>query len=327
MKQKMRILSLLAASAAALAVLASPMAVAQAFPSKPVKMVVPYPAGGITDILGRLIGKVMSEDLKQPILIDNRPGANGSIGSDATAKSPADGYTILLGASTTHVLHPLLTKAPPYDGLKDFTPLGLIAATPLFLVVNTDVPVRSVPELIAWLKANGAKASFGSYGAASASHLAGELFKSMAGVQMTHVPYKGGVPAITDLISGQIQVVFADVTSIPHIRSGKIRALAMTGQARSAALPDLPTVAEAGLPGYQVFGWFAFFGPAKMPEAVTARLSASIAAALDSPGMRDQIAGLGLQPQRATGPEVSRLIQADIVKWSKVIADAGIKVD
>ena len=149
MKQKMRVLSLLAASAAALAVLASPMAVAQAFPSKPVKMVVPYPAGGITDILGRLIGKVMSEDLKQPILIDNRPGANGSIGSDATAKSPADGYTILLGASTTHVLHPLLTKAPPYDGLKDFTPLGLIAATPLFLVVNTDVPVRSVPELIA----------------------------------------------------------------------------------------------------------------------------------------------------------------------------------
>jgi tripartite-type tricarboxylate transporter receptor subunit TctC len=299
---------------------------AQGFPSKPVRMIVPYPAGGITDILGRTIGKLVSEDLKQPVIIDNRPGGNGGIGSDATAKSAADGYTILLGASTTHVLNPLLTSAP-YDGRKDFTPLAMVAATPLFLVVNNDIPVRSVTELVTWLRANGARASFGSYGTASVSHLAGELLKSMTGVQMTHVPYKGGVPAIADLMGGQIQLVFGDVTSIPQIKAGRIRALAMTGDRRSDVLPDLPTVAEAGVPGYQVFGWFAFFGPARLPDAVAARLSQSLMQAIGRDDIQQQIAGMGLQPRKGSGAEVAGLIDTDLAKWSKVIREAGIKLD
>lgn len=315
-------LSTLVAGALVLPALAS----AQGFPSKPVRLIVPYPAGGVTDILGRTIGKLVSEDLKQPVIIDNRPGGNGGIGSDATAKAAPDGYTILLGASTTHVLNPLLTQAP-YDGRKDFTPLAMVAATPLFLVVNNDVPARSVKELIDWLRQNGSKASFGSYGTASASHLAGELLKSMTGVQMTHVPYKGGVPAIADLMGGQIQLVFGDVTSIPQIRAGRIRALAMTGDTRSAVLPDLPTVSEAGVTGYQVFGWFAFFGPARLPEAVSARLSESLMKAIGRDDIQNQIATMGLQPRKGSGQDVAKLIDADIVKWSKVIREANIKVN
>ena len=299
---------------------------AQGFPSKPIRMIVPYPAGGVTDILGRTIGKLVSEDLKQPVIIDNRPGGNGGIGSDATAKSAPDGYTILLGASTTHVLNPLLTSAP-YDGRKDFTPLAMVAATPLFLVVNNDIPARSVNELITWLRANGARASFGSYGTASASHLAGELLKSMTGVQMTHVPYKGGVPAIADLMGGQIQLVFGDVTSIPQIKAGRIRALAMTGDTRSAVLPDLPTVAEAGVPGYQVFGWFAFFGPARLPDAIATRLSQSLMQAIGRDDIQQQIAGMGLQPRKGSGADVAALIDADMTKWSRVIREAGIKLN
>lgn len=302
------------------------LALAQGFPSKPVRLIVPYPAGGVTDILGRTIGKLVSEDLKQPVIIDNRPGGNGGIGSDATAKAAPDGYTILLGASTTHVLNPLLTNAP-YDGRKDFTPLAMVAATPLFLVVNNDIPVRSVSELIDWLRKNGSKASFGSYGTASASHLAGELLKSMTGVQMTHVPYKGGVPAIADLIGGQIQLVFGDVTSIPQIRAGRIRAIAMTGDTRSAVLPDLPTVAESGVPGYGVFGWFAFFGPARLPEAVSARLSGALMKAIGREDIQEQIASMGLQPRKGSGADVAALIDADIAKWSKVILEANIKVN
>lgn len=311
----------------AAALIASPLsAFAQAFPSKPIRMIVPYPAGGVTDILGRAIGKHLSDDLKQPVIIDNRPGGNGGIGSDATAKSPPDGYTILLGASTTHVLNPLLTSAP-YDGRKDFTPLSMVAATPLFLVVNNDVPARTVTELITWLKANGTKASFGSYGTASASHLAGELLKSMTGVQMTHVPYKGGVPAVNDLIGGQIQLVFGDVTSIPQIKAGRIRALAMTGDTRSSALPDLPTVAESGVPGYLVFGWFAFFGPAKLPDAIAARLGEALMAAVGREDMQQQIAGMGLQPRKGSGAEVARLIDVDTEKWSRVIREANITLN
>lgn len=313
-----------------LAALAAPMAAgtarAQSFPDRSLRLIVPYPAGGVTDILGRTLAKLMADDLKQPVIVDNRPGANGGIGVDAGAKAPPDGYTMVLGASTTHVLNPLLTKAP-YDGLTDFTPLGLIAATPLILVVHPDVPARTVPELIAWLRERRGQVSFGSYGNASASHLAGELFKSMAGVEMNHVAYKGGGPQITDLVGGQIQVAFGDVTSIQQVRAGRIRAIAVTGVRRSGQLPDVPTVSEGGLPGYQVFGWFAAFGPARLSEAVTARLSASLAAALDRPATQEQIAGMGLEPIRGGGPEVTQLIRSDIAKWSKVIADAKIRLE
>ncbi|MGE0313354.1 MAG: Bug family tripartite tricarboxylate transporter substrate binding protein [Lautropia sp.] len=316
---------ILAAMAAPLAAAIAAPAVAQSFPDRPLRLIVPYPPGGATDILGRMIGRLMGEVLKQPVVVENRPGANGGIGVDAGAKAAPDGYTMVVGASTTHVLNPLLTKAP-YDSLNDFTPLGLIASTPLFLVVNPSVPAKTLPELIAWLREQGGKASFGSYGNASASHLAGELFKSMAGVEMTHVPYKGGVPQMTDLIGGQIQVAFGDVSSIPHVQAGKVRAIGTTGTRRSSRLPDVPTVSEGGLQGYQVFGWFAVFGPAKLPDPVAARLRAALAEALDKPATQEQIVSMGLEPMRGTGDEITRLIRADSAKWSKVIVDAKIQV-
>ena len=318
-------------SASLLACLLATTALAQPFPSRPIKLVVPYPPGGVTDILGRTLAQALGDPLGQPITVDNRPGAGGALGADAVARSPADGYTVLLGASSTHVLNPLLYKLG-YDPVKDFAPIGLIASTPLVLVVGTQVPATSLGELLAWLKARPGQANYGSYGNASASHLAGELFKAMAGVDMLHVPYKGAAPAQADIMGGVISLMFSDMSAMQHAKTGRLRALAITSTGRVSSFPEVPTVAEAGPPGaglaaYEVAGWFALYAPAGTPANVVARLSQVLGAALGAGEARNRIAGLGLEPGASTPEVLAALMRTERAKWQKLIADAKIKVE
>ena len=317
--------------ACVLACLSAGAALAQAYPSRPLRLVVPYPPGGVTDILGRTLAQAMGDPLGQPIVVDNRPGAGGALGADAVAKSTGDGYTLLLGASSTHVLNPLLYKLG-YDPVRDFAPVGLVAATPLVLVVGSQVPANSVGELLAWLKARPGQANYGSYGNASASHLAGELFKSMAGVDMLHVPYKGAAPAQADIMAGVISLMFSDMSAMQHAKGGRLRALAITSARRANTFPDVPTVAEAGpagagLAGYEVSGWFALYAPAATPGPVIDRLSQVLASALGAGEARSRIAGLGLEPGASTPDVLAALMQTERAKWQKVIADAKIRVE
>ena len=317
-------------SASLLACLLATTALAQPFPSRPIKLVVPYPPGGVTDILGRTLAQALGDPLGQPITVDNRPGAGGALGADAVARSPADGYTVLLGASSTHVLNPLLYKLG-YDPVKDFAPIGLIASTPLVLVVGTQVPATSLGELLAWLKARPGQANYGSYGNASASHLAGELFKAMAG-DMLHVPYKGAAPAQADIMGGVISLMFSDMSAMQHAKTGRLRALAITSTGRVSSFPEVPTVAEAGPPGaglaaYEVAGWFALYAPAGTPANVVARLSQVLGAALGAGEARNRIAGLGLEPGASTPEVLAALMRTERAKWQKLIADAKIKVE
>ena len=306
-------------------------ALAQPYPSRPLKLVVPYPPGGVTDILGRMLGQALGEPLDQPVIIDNRPGAGGALGADAVAKSAPDGYTILLGASSTHVLNPLLYKLA-YDPVKDFAPVGLVAATPLVLVVGPQVPAANLGELLAWLKARPGQANFGSYGNGSASHLAGELFKSMTGVDMVHVPYKGAAPAQADLMSGQISLMFSDMSAMQHVKTGRLRALAMTSATRTNSFPEVPTVAESGpagsgLAGYEVTGWFALYLSAGTPNAAVDRLSAALTVAIGGAELRAKLAGLGLEPGTSTPEGLVALMRNDREKWQKLIVGANIKVE
>jgi len=306
-------------------------ALAQPFPARPIKLVVPYPPGGVTDILGRTLAQALGDPLGQPITVDNRPGAGGALGADAVARSAADGYTLLLGASSTHVLNPLLYKLA-YDPVKDFAPVGLIAATPLVLVVGAQVPATSVAELLAWLKARPGQANYGSYGNASASHLAGELFKALAGVDMVHVPYKGSAPAQADIMAGVISLMFSDMSAMQHAKTGRLRALAITSAGRANSFPEVPTLAEAappgaGLAGFEVAGWFALYAPAATPKAVVDRLSQVLGAALGVGETRNRIAGLGLEPGTSTPEVLAALMQRERIKWQKLITDAKIKVE
>src|SRR5688572_10208496 len=306
--------------------LAAGAAFAQPFPSGPVKLIVPYPPGGATDIIGRALAQAMSESLGQPVVVDNRPGANGAVGSDIVAKSAPDGYTIGLGGSSTHVLNPLLYKLA-YDPVKDFAPLGIVATTNFVILVNPQSPARTLQELLVSLKANPGKASYASFGNASAGHLAGELFKSMAGIDMVHVPYKGAAPAQTDLMAGHIGLMFSDMSGMPLVKSGKLRALAMTGGRRSSTFPDIPTVAEAGVPGYEVGGWFAVYAPAGTPAPIVERLNRELTRALAVNDLRERLIGLGLEPAPGTPRELATRMQKDRETWQKVIVEANIKVE
>src|SRR5438552_13835540 len=242
---------------------------AQTYPTRPIRLVVPFPAGGTTDILAREVGQRLSMTLGQPVVIDNRPGAAGNIGADLVAKSAPDGYTLLMGTVGTHAINASLYAKMPYDHVKDFAPIILVAGVPNVLVVNPSLPVNSVQELIAYAKANPGKLNFASSGPGTSIHLSGELFKVMAGVQMTHVPYKGSAPALQDLLGGQVQLMFDNLPpSLPHIKAGKLRALAVTSVARSPALPDVPTIAESGLPGFEASSWFGILVPAGTPSAI-----------------------------------------------------------
>ncbi len=301
---------------------------AQPYPNKPIRFVVPYPAGGPLDTVARLLGQKVSESAKQPVIVDNKPGAGGNIGADAVAKAPADGYTILMGAVATHAINPTLYASMPYDAMKDFTPVTQVASTPNVLVVNPAVPASSVREFIAYAKANPGKLNFGSGSTGSAGHLAGELFKTMADVDMVHVPYKGAAPAMTDLIGGQIQLMFDNLaSSLAQVRAGKVKALAVTTAKRSVLAPGLPTIAESGLPGFDISTWFGVFVPAGTPRDVVERLHMEFTKALAMPDIRERMLVLGAEPAASRPEEFAAYIRAEADKYARVIKASGAKAD
>jgi tripartite-type tricarboxylate transporter receptor subunit TctC len=298
---------------------------AQDYPNKPIKMITPYPPGGPTDVLARAISQKLGERLGQPIIIDNRPGASGMIGADLVAKAPPDGYTLLANASI-HVINPSLYKSPPYDAIKDFAPVSLIAEVPLVLVVNADLGVKTVKELIALGKTK--PLNFASSGNGSAQHLAGEAFKIATGGDLQHIPYKGSGPAISDLIGGQVNMMFDSLpSSMPHIKSGRIVAIAVTTKKRSNALPNVPTVAESGLPGFDVSTWYGIWAPAATPSAIVHRVSSDVAAVVRMPEVRTRLAELGAEPVGNTPEEFTAYNRSELAKWAKIVKDSGAKVD
>jgi tripartite-type tricarboxylate transporter receptor subunit TctC len=318
---------LLGASTLALAALAPAQAPA-AYPTKPIRLVVPFPPGGATDILAREVAKHLTDAWGQSVVVDNRPGAGGNIGSELVAKAAPDGYTLEMGTVGTHAINSSLYSKMPYDHIKDFVPVILVAGVPNVLEVNPALPVNSVQELIAYAKANPNKLNFASSGAGTSIHLSGELFKVMAGVQMTHVPYKGSAPALADLIGGQVQLMFDNLPpSLPQIKAGKLRALAVTSATRAPALPDVPTVAEAGLPGFEASSWFGVLAPAGTPPAIVTKLNAEIAKWLTSPEAKEKLASVGANIAGGTPEDFARHIQAETSKWAKVVKESGAKVD
>ncbi len=317
-----------AAGIAALALAVAAGAQAPAYPTKPVRIVVPFPAGGATDILARAVAQKLTENWGQTFVVDNRPGAGGNIGSELVAKAAPDGYTLEMGTVGTHAINASLYAKMPYDHVKDFAPVILVAGVPNVLVVNPAVPANSVQELIAYAKANPGKLNFASSGSGTSIHLSGELFKVMAGVQMTHIPYKGSAPALADLLGGQVQLMFDNLPpSLPQIKAGKLRALAVTSTARAPALPDTPTIAESGLPGFEASSWFGLLAPAGTPPAIIAKLNAEIAKWLATPEAREQLAAIGANIAAGTPEDFARHIQAETAKWAKVVKESGAKVD
>jgi len=322
-----RSLALVACSAFAL--LGAPSALAQApFPTKPVRLVVPFPAGGTTDILARAAAQKLSETLGQQVIVDNRPGAGGNIGAELVAKAPADGYTLLMGTVGTHAINPSLYAKMPYDHVKDFAPVILVAGVPNVLVVNPDLPFKTVADVVAYAKANPGKLNFASSGSGTSIHLSGELFKVMAGVQMTHVPYKGSAPALTDLIGGQVQLMFDNLPSaLPQIKGGKLRAVAVTSTTRAAALPDVPTVAESGLPGFESSSWFGILAPAATPKDIIAKINTDVQKWLSTPEAKEKLLGQGAIAAGGSPDDFAKHIQAETAKWAKVVKESGAKVD
>ncbi len=308
---------------------AASLAFAQAaYPSKPIRMVVPFPPGGTTDILARAVAQKLTEAWSQQVIVDNRPGAGGNIGSDLVAKAPPDGYTLLMGTVGTHAINPSLYARMPYDAQKDFAPVILVAGVPNVLEVNPSLPVHTVQELIAYARANPGKLNFASSGNGTSIHLSGELFKAMTGVKMTHVPYKGSAPALADLVGGQVQLMFDNLpSSLGLIKGGKLRAIAVTSTARSSALPDVPTIAESGLPGYEASSWFGVLAPARTPPAIVDKLNAAIGAWLASPEAKEKLASQGAVAAGGTPADFARYIASETVKWAKVVKASGAHID
>jgi tripartite-type tricarboxylate transporter receptor subunit TctC len=315
--------------AAAFALLASSAVCIQAqdYPSKPVRIVVTYPPGGGADIMARLIAQKLTTALGQTFLVENKPGASGQIGALSVAKSAPDGYTLMVDASS-YAVNPTLFPKLPYDPLKAFAPITTLALFPNMLVVSPNFPVTSTKELVTMAKAQPGKISYASSGNGSAQHLAGELFKQQAGVDMQHVAYKGGGPAMNDVIAGHVPVFFANMASgLGHVKTGKLKALASTGTKRSPALPDLPTMAEAGVPGYDVYEWNILVAPAGTPPEIIKKLHAEVKKAMEAKDVRDRIDGLGGEIIASTPDETDKFIKEQINKWAKVIKTGNIKVD
>lgn len=301
---------------------------AQAYPTKPVKFIVAYPPGGPTDILARMLSPKLQAGLGQPFLVESRPGAGGNVGTDFVAKSPPDGYTILLSASGPLAINVTLYKSLPFDPLKDLTPVIHVASVPLVLVVHPSVPAQTVRELIALLKSKPDGYSFSSAGNGTPQHLSAELFQTMAGVKMVHVPYKGSAPAINDLVGGQVLIAFESMVAVlPQVKGGRLRALATTGTRRSSLLPDVPTVAEAGVPGYVSIAWYGVVAPGGTPKAIVDRLNAEIAKALDTPELKQRLAELGSDPVHGTPEQFGAFIKSETVRWGKVVKESGATVD
>ena len=303
-------------------------ALAQAYPTKPVTIIVPFAAGGTTDILARIIGQALTAELGQSVVVDNRAGAGGNFGGQAAAKAAPDGHTLFMGTVGTHAINASLYKKMPFDPVKVFAPLTRVANVPNLLVANPAQPYKSVKDLIAYAKANPGKVNFGSSGNGSSIHLSGELFKSLAKVDMQHVPYKGSAPAVTDLMGNQIGIMFDNMPSaIQHVRSGSLVPLAVTTAKRSPELPNVPTIAEAGVPGYEATSWFGMFAPAGTPAPVLAKLNAAIVKVLAQPDVKKKINEQGAEVYSETPEQFAAFIQAESVKWGKVVKESGASLD
>ncbi|SNT23930.1 Tripartite-type tricarboxylate transporter, receptor component TctC [Noviherbaspirillum humi] len=296
------------------------------WPAKPITYVVPFAAGGTTDILARLIGSKLGPALGTSVIIDNKPGAGGNIGSDFVAKAPPDGHTILGGTISSHAINVSLYARMPYDPVKDFKPVSLIGTLPNILVVRADSPYKSVKELIDAARAKPEALSFGSSGNGTSQHLSGELFQSLSGAKMLHVPYKGSAPAMQALLSGDVNMVFENIlAAVPHIQAGKLRALGVTSSKRSSSAPDVPTLAEAGLPGYEIVSWQAVFAPAATPQPIVDRLAGEIGKILQDSEVKAKLNGLGVDPSGAGPKELGAFQKAEVAKWAQLIKAANIK--
>jgi len=298
----------------------------QGYPSRPIRFIVPYTPGGLGDTFARAVGQALSERVGQPVVIDNRPGASQAIGAEATAKAPPDGYTIFMGTQSGLVLNTIARKSLPYNPVKDFAPVSMLFTSPLYLVVHPTVPANSVQELVAAAKARPGKFTFASIGAGSSLHLAGEMLRTRAKVDIVHVPYKGSAPAITDLLSGQVDMMFeGGVSALPHVRSGKLRALATTGRKRTAAMPQLPTMAESGVPDFDVTVWFGLVTPADVPRPIIERLNREVGGILRTAALKEKFAAAGIDITPSTPEELGQRIRADLPYWTGVMRDAGIQ--
>jgi tripartite-type tricarboxylate transporter receptor subunit TctC len=316
-------LAMVAASALAL----GPAAQAQEFPDRPVTLVVPFAAGGSTDVVARIIGQKMADDLGQQVVVENVAGAGGNLGADRVARAEADGYTILMGTVATHALNPLILKTKPYDPEKDFAPVSLLVLVPNVLVVNPELPAKTVAELVALLKAAPEQYSYASSGNGTPLHLSGELFKKMAGVSIQHVPYKGSGPALNDVIGNQVPVMFDNLpSSSGHIKSGTLRALAVTTKERAPSFPDVPTIAET-IPGYETYTWNALFAPAGTPEEAIDRLNAAAKKALADPAVAEKMKDFSATIVASTPEELATHVTAELAKWGPVVKDANVQLD
>ena len=315
---------LLAGLAACMALPAGPALAADAFPSRTVTLVVPFAAGGSTDLIARLIAEKMTEDLGQTVIVENKAGAGGNIGADAVAKADPDGYTILMGTIATHALNPAVMKQMPYDPVKDFAPVSLLVLVPNVLEVHPDVPAKTVQELIALLKSKPGEYSYASSGIGTPLHLSGELFKSLAGVDMVHVPYRGAGPALNDVVANQVPIMFDNLpSSTSFIKAGTLRPLAVTTKTRSASFPDLPTMEEAGVPGYETYTWNALFAPAGTPQAVIDRLNAAAVKAVKDPATQPRLADLSATVVGSTPDELAKHVTAELAKWAPIVEASG----
>jgi tripartite-type tricarboxylate transporter receptor subunit TctC len=300
---------------------------AMAYPDKPVTLIVPWAAGGSTDILARALAEQLTKSMGQAVIVDNRAGASGNVGSNVVAKARPDGYTLLVGSMSTHAMNPALMPSMPFKGVDDFTPIALMANVINTLVVHPSVPARNVKELVAYAKANPGKLNYASAGSGSTNHLSAVLFEKAAGIEMTHVPYKGGAPAVLDTVGNQTQVLFtAGTQSLPHVKSGKLRLLAVTEFKRSELLADIPTVAEA-LPGYELSVWYGLFGPAGMPKELVDRLNAASNQAMSDPGVRARMDSIGVEIVKESPQYFANTLRRDADKYGKLIRDLGIKGD
>ncbi|MGZ8201641.1 MAG: Bug family tripartite tricarboxylate transporter substrate binding protein [Burkholderiales bacterium] len=319
---------IIAAVSACLAIGAVANAGEQSYPVKPVRMVIPFPPGGTTDILGRIASQKLSEALGQQVVPDNRSGASGNIGTEQVAKAPPDGYTLLTAPGSTLTIHPSLYAKLGFDPLRDFAPVTILAGVPNLLVVHPSLPVRNVKELIALAKSKPDQLNYASTGAGQSTHLSMELFKNMAGVKIVHVPYKGSAPAVTDLLGGHVPMMFDNMPSaLPHVKAGKLRALGVSTSKRSPTAPDVPTVAESGLPDFDVTVWFAVLAPAATPRDIVTRLNRVLVKALQGADVREKLASQGAEPIGNTSEQFTGQMKADLAKWAKVVKAANIKLD
>ena len=303
-------------------------AFAQSYPERPIRLIVPFPAGGTVDAIARTLAQKLTEPLKQPVVVENRSGGAGSIGSDAVAKAAPDGYLLLIGTASTHGTNPVVQKALPYDPVRDFAPVALVGSTPYILVVNANVPANSLPELLAAARAKPGVLNYGSYGSGSSNHLATELFRALSGADIVHVPYKGGAPALAGLLAGEVQMMF-DVftTSGPQIRAGKLKLLGVGAARRSTLAPDAPTLAEAGLDGYEASTFFGLFAPPATPRAIVDRLNAEVNRAIRAPDVRERFTAVGAEPGGGTPEVLGITVTAEVAKWTKLVRERNLRFE